>query len=508
MNGVISTPLQFGIGDGATTTFELASNPGEQIAQIVIANIFRADWQGNQQLYATPRTNLATNSQGFDKATWTKNVYTMVPSAAVAPDGTNTAQKLTDTNTTSGIHSLISNGATSLGIGAQACASVYAQAGDRPYLVIRIQDATNSNNYCYAVFNLQTGVVLQFSRTGAAAGVSAAMQAFGNGWYRCYVSGVPNPAATGVSMLIGAPLTNTNSTNYTGVAGQGIYVWGAQIEAGAAPTSYIATTSAAVTVTDYVLGQANSITIAPAPLAAAVLSWTGTYIYTPVDLPSNFPLSTVISQYANSPTLLQLIENFSQYIDPSADIDAFYDMVWNIDSAVGRGLDIWGKIVGLESGRLLKIPSAEINLGFKEAGNASAAPFGSGVFYSGNAVTENYYLADSAFRTLILVKAMANISDGSIPSYNQLLQNLFKGRGRCYVNDLGNMQMRYTFEFYLQPFEIAILTQSGAMPRPTGVLASIMQVPVPNIFGFSEAGKTSVAPFGQGTFFTGVLNAS
>ncbi|KWE25861.1 hypothetical protein WT49_02400 [Burkholderia territorii] len=225
-------------------------------------------------------------------------------------------------------------------------------------------------------------------------------------------------------------------------------------------------------------------------------------------MPSNFPLSTVISQYANSPTLLQLIENFSQYIDPSADIDAFYDMVWNIDSAVGRGLDIWGKIVGLESGRLLKIPSAEINLGFKEAGNASAAPFGSGVFYSGNAVTENYYLADSAFRTLILVKAMANISDGSIPSYNQLLQNLFKGRGRCYVNDLGNMQMRYTFEFYLQPFEIAILTQSGAMPRPTGVLASIMQVPVPNIFGFSEAGKTSVAPFGQGTFFTGVLNAS
>ncbi|WP_230973113.1 DUF2612 domain-containing protein [Burkholderia vietnamiensis] len=218
-------------------------------------------------------------------------------------------------------------------------------------------------------------------------------------------------------------------------------------------------------------------------------------------------MRTVIAQYANSPTLLQLIENFDQYIDPSADIDAFYDMVWNVDTAVGRGLDIWGKIVGLENGRLLKIPSAEINLGFKEAGTASATPFGSGVFYSGSTVTENYYLSDDAFRTLIFVKAMANISDGSIPSYNQLLQNLFKGRGRCYVNDLGNMQMRYTFEFYLQPYEIAILTQSGAMPRPTGVLATIMQVPVPNIFGFSEAGTASVAPFGQGTFFTGVLNA-
>lgn len=218
--------------------------------------------------------------------------------------------------------------------------------------------------------------------------------------------------------------------------------------------------------------------------------------------------ATILSQYANSPTLVQLIQNMNAYIDPSADIDAFYDMVWNLDSAVGFGLDIWGKIVGLENGRLLKIPSAEIDLGFDEAGTASATPFGSGVFYNGNVVTQNYYLGDDAFRTLILVKAMANISDGSIPSYNQLLQNLFAGRGRCYVNDLGNMQMRYTFEFYLEPFEVAILTQSGAMPRPTGVLASIMQVPLPNVFGFAEAGSASAAPFGQGSFFTGVSYAS
>jgi len=217
---------------------------------------------------------------------------------------------------------------------------------------------------------------------------------------------------------------------------------------------------------------------------------------------------TIISQYSNSPTLVQLVKNIDGYIDPSADIDAFYSNIWNIESAVGKGLDIWGKIVGLDNGRILKIPSAEIDLGFNEAGTLSATPFGSGVFYSGNLLTQNYSLSDDAFRTLILVKALANITDGSIPSYNRLLQNLFAGRGRCYVNDLGNMQMRYTFEFYLQPFEMAIMTQSGALPRPTGVLASIVQVPVPNIFGFSEAGSASAAPFGQGTFFTGAINAS
>lgn len=84
---------------------------------------------------------------------------------------------------------------------------------------------------------------------------------------------------------------------------------------------------------------------------------------------------------------------------------------------------------------------------------------------------------------------------------NRLLQNLFAGRGRCYVNDLGNMRMRYTFEFYLQPWEEAIVTQSGALPRPTGVLASLIQVPVPNVFGFSEAGA-SAAPFDQGVFYS------
>lgn len=209
---------------------------------------------------------------------------------------------------------------------------------------------------------------------------------------------------------------------------------------------------------------------------------------------------TILSQYANSPTLVQLIQNMDGYIDPSTDIDAFYNLIWNVDTAVGLGLDIWGKIVGLENGRKLTIPSSEINFGFSQAGTASATPFGSGTFFSGQQMTQTYLLGDDAFRTLILVKALANICDGSIPSMNRLLQNLFAGRGRCYVNDLGNMQMRYTFEFYLQPWEKAIVTQSGALPRPTGVLASILEVDLPNVLGFREAGATSAAPFNQGVF--------
>lgn len=504
MNGVISTPVQFGVGDGTTSTFKLVPNPGEQIAQVVIANVWRNDWQGNQQLYPTPRTNLLYPSADFTNSRWSKSNATVTAGATTGPDGASPAAKLVE----------------STGTGGHLARYTYQYAANTVYTAKLYLKAAERSAATFLFFatggiasfhiNLLTGEVLTGS-TGLA-GATCAVTVLGNGWYAVAVTATPTGSAPGSYFDIRIsnqwPPTSNTGASYTGDGVSGIFISAGQLEQNGRDTSYIPTTTAPVTVTDYTLDPSGSVTLATAPVAGALLTWTGTYVYTPVDLPSTFPMNTVISQYANSPTLLQLIENFDQYIDPTADIDAFYDMVWNIDTAVGRGLDIWGKIVGLENGRLLKIPSAELNLGFKEAGNASSTPFGSGVFYSGSTVTENYYLSDDAFRTLILVKAMANISDGSIPSYNQLLQNLFKGRGRCYVNDLGNMQMRYTFEFYLEPFEVAILTQSGVMPRPTGVLATFMQVPIPNVFGFSEAGKTSVAPFGQGTFFTGVLNAS
>jgi hypothetical protein len=214
---------------------------------------------------------------------------------------------------------------------------------------------------------------------------------------------------------------------------------------------------------------------------------------------------TIISQFGNAPTLIQLVSNMNGYIDPSADLDAFYNYVWNVQTAQGFGLDIWGKIVNVS--RQLKIAQPTDNFGFKEGLNFQ--PFGQSPLYNGPPASTVYKLSDDAYRTLIYVKALANISDCSVPSLNQLLQNMFKGRGRCYVADTGNMNVRYVFEFALQPFEIAILTQSGALPRSTGVSAQVLQVDVPTTFGFKEAVLSQ--PFGHGVFFnssTGLINAN
>lgn len=204
---------------------------------------------------------------------------------------------------------------------------------------------------------------------------------------------------------------------------------------------------------------------------------------------------TILSQYGNSPILLQLMDNYNQYIDPQADLDSFYDYVWNVETAQGFGLDIWGRIVGVS--RDLVVENSDFNFGFDDGVN-DYAPFGQAPFYAGP-TTGSYKLSDAAYRVLILVKALSNISRTTIRSLNQLLQNMFAGRGRCYVNDLGNMQMRFTFEFALQPYEVAILTQSGALPHPTGVGAFVLQIALPQVFGFYD-GAGDCQPFGQGTF--------
>lgn len=205
-------------------------------------------------------------------------------------------------------------------------------------------------------------------------------------------------------------------------------------------------------------------------------------------------MDTVASQYANSPTLLQLIDSMNQYFDPTINFADFFDFVWNVDTAQGFGLDIWGKIVNI--GRDVTIPEELSYFGFMEPGDAE--PFGQMPFYNSVAATQTYRLNDNVYRVLILTKALANISESTPASLNRLLQNLFPGRGRAYVIDLGGMRIQYTFEFLLEPFEYAVLTQSGAVPSPAGVGSTILQVDVPNTFGFMEG---SGQPFGQGVFF-------
>lgn len=205
---------------------------------------------------------------------------------------------------------------------------------------------------------------------------------------------------------------------------------------------------------------------------------------------------TIISQYANSPTLVRLVDNMNEYIDPRANFAAFYNFVWNVNTAVGFGLDIWGKIVGVS--RLLQIPGNDPIVGFDNTDLPKDwTPMSQGRFAVEGEVTTAYTLPDDAYRVLVLTKALANIITTTAPALNQLLRNLFPGRGRAFVRDLGNMSMAFVFNFRLTAVEYAILTQSGVMPHPAGVFYSVIVIPG-GLFGFQ--GYTGALPFNVGVF--------
>jgi hypothetical protein len=212
-------------------------------------------------------------------------------------------------------------------------------------------------------------------------------------------------------------------------------------------------------------------------------------------------LDTIEAQYGNSPTIMGMIESFNDALDPTADIDAFYEQIWNVLSANTYGLDVWGKIVGVS--RLLQVIPELQFFGFHEAytgvSPTDPTPFGTGTFNSADNATQVYSLPNEQYRQLILLKAMSNITNGTIPGINLLLRFQFGARGRAYVQKTGTMELTFVFEFFLTNVELAILLNSGAIPRPSGVEVRIEQLNPGLTFGFAEA--DSFAPFNVGTFF-------
>lgn len=162
----------------------------------------------------------------------------------------------------------------------------------------------------------------------------------------------------------------------------------------------------------------------------------------------------------------------NENIDPAADIDNFYDTIFNVATANLFGLSIWSRIVGIPQSLIVELGT---------------------------------YLDDpDTFRSLIMLKALSNISRASAPALNQLLQNWLGAGSRAYVQDLGGMAMVFTFEFTLTPIQLLILQQSGIFLRPSGVLSNIVQTDFP-VFGFREMGTTWAWPFGQAPFFAGLI---
>lgn len=203
------------------------------------------------------------------------------------------------------------------------------------------------------------------------------------------------------------------------------------------------------------------------------------------------PGEAIQSQYAASPTIRALAESARIRIAPDADIALFYACIFDISTAQGVGLDIWGRILGI--GRSIEVEAAREYFGFNLA---DYAPFDTSPFYAGEGATERFELSDDAYRQLLLWKAMANIATADAATLNHLMAALFPGQD-IVVHEWGVMALELYIFFPLLPWQRSILRNYGLIAKGAGMGLKWVEIPTP-VFGFAEA---DYEPFDMASFW-------
>lgn len=181
----------------------------------------------NGLLIEEQRTNLLTYSEQFDNAAWNKLNSTVISNTVAAPDGTLTADKLVE-DASSNTH-LLEQIAT-VSSGTSYTFSIFVRAAERTSVLVQMYVGLSAG----VVVNLTNG-----NTTNSGSPISVSAVSVGGGWYRVSVTATSTVTGTGYFDVY--PY-NGSTTNYTGDGTSGIHIWGAQLEAGSFPTSYIPST--------------------------------------------------------------------------------------------------------------------------------------------------------------------------------------------------------------------------------------------------------------------------
>jgi len=254
------------------TSAQIQANGGIQASGSVVG----------KDMYASGG-NLLVQSSDFTQANWAKFNSTVQAGSTISPDGTLNGTKLIETAATGGHYfqqTISQTGPITF--------SAFLKAGERTFAIL---NATVAGQPHAAWFNLTTGAPATKQESLYKVDSRCELLPYGasSGWYRCSITvWAPTSATTtavGIYTALGSESVITGTlSSYTGTAGNGLYVYGAQAEPGYYPGDYFATAASTVapTANSYVGGSlyvANTGTVGGSPIVTSanlMTYWGGT----------------------------------------------------------------------------------------------------------------------------------------------------------------------------------------------------------------------------------------
>ena len=224
-------PLPFDFTRASTATY-VDSDGLIKTSKQGEARIDYTDSSDGVLLLENSSTNLITYSEDFSQSVWTKFNTSVLINNIISPDGATNTYKLIENSLNSG-HSLQQVITTSSST--DYTFSVFVKKSERS--IIRISRAGGSTAVSFDVNNLS------FSNGGSGEGKIETLQ---NNWVKCIFTFPTVSTSTSLRIEL-QTAQSTASQSYQGDGASGLYIYGAQTEAGSYATSYIPTSGSSVT---------------------------------------------------------------------------------------------------------------------------------------------------------------------------------------------------------------------------------------------------------------------